>query len=65
MALRNRSRLPEYCSWNYDRHCKRRVRFRTDGIMTIAPGMPGEQTGDAVNPWDEVLHGSAEQKRPS
>ena len=42
-----------------------RVRITPDGSITIATGMPGETNADAVNPWDEVLHGSAEQKRPS
>jgi hypothetical protein len=41
------------------------VKIDTDGTITIAPGMPGEPNGDAVNPWDEVLDDAAEQKRPS
>ena len=40
MARRNRSGLPEYCSWNYDRHGKRRVRFRKGGFSTYLSGLP-------------------------
>ncbi len=40
-----------------------RVQIAPDGSITIAPGTPGELNGDAANPWDEVLHGAAEQKR--
>jgi hypothetical protein len=40
MARRNRSGLPEYCSWNFDRHGKRRVRFRRDGFSTYLTGTP-------------------------
>jgi putative heme degradation protein len=39
------------------------VKIGADGSITIATGMPGELKGDAVNPWDEVLHDAAEQKR--
>ena len=37
---RNRSGLPEHCSWNYDRHGKRRVRFRKGGFSTYLTGTP-------------------------
>jgi hypothetical protein len=37
---RNKSGLPEYCGWNYDRHGKRRVRFRQDGFSTYITGTP-------------------------
>ena len=40
MARRNRSGLPEHCSWNYDRHGKRRVRFRKGGFSTYLTGTP-------------------------
>ena len=40
MTRRNRSGLPEYCSWNYDRHGKRRVRFRQGGFSTYLSGLP-------------------------
>jgi integrase len=37
---RNRSGLPKHCSWNYDRHGKRRVRFRKSGFTTYLAGLP-------------------------
>lgn len=39
------------------------VKIAPDGSITIATGMPGELNGDIANPWDEVLNGTAEQKR--
>jgi hypothetical protein len=39
------------------------VKIAPDGSITIATGRPGELNGDAANPWDEVLHDTAEQKR--
>jgi putative heme degradation protein len=39
------------------------VKIGADGSITIATGMPAELKGDAANPWDEVLHDAAEQKR--
>jgi hypothetical protein len=38
------------------------VKIASDGSIMIATGVRGEN-GDAVNPWDEVLHDAAEQKR--
>ena len=32
--------LPKHCSWNWDRHGKRRVRFRKRGFSTYLPGAP-------------------------
>ncbi len=40
-----------------------RIKIAPDGSITIAPGMPDERNGDAVNPWDEVLDDATEQKR--
>lgn len=40
MTRPNSSGLPEYCSWNYDRHGKRRVRFRKGGFSTYLTGLP-------------------------
>jgi hypothetical protein len=40
------------------------IKIAADGGITIATG-PGELNGDAANPWDEVLHDAAEQKRSS
>jgi integrase len=36
----NRSGLPKHCSWAYDRHGKRRVRFRKSGFTTYLTGLP-------------------------
>jgi integrase len=38
--LRTRSGLPKHCSWNIDRHGKRRVRFRKGGFSTYLTGTP-------------------------
>ena len=40
MARRSKNGLPEHCSWNYDRHGKRRVRFRKAGFSTYLSGVP-------------------------
>jgi hypothetical protein len=39
------------------------VKIALDGSITIATVSTGEVKYDADNPWDEVLNGSAEQKR--
>ena len=38
--LRTKSGLPKHCSWNTDRHGKRRVRFRRRGFSTYLTGIP-------------------------
>jgi integrase len=38
--LRTKSGLPKHCSWNFDRHGKRRVRFRLRGFSTYLIGTP-------------------------
>ena len=38
--MRTRSGLPKHCSWNIDRHGKRRVRFRKGGFTTYLTGTP-------------------------
>jgi integrase len=38
--LRTKSGLPKHCSWNYDHHGKRRVRFRKNGFSTYLAGIP-------------------------
>jgi integrase len=38
--LRTKSGLPKHCSWNTDRHGKRRVRFRKGGFSTYITGTP-------------------------
>jgi hypothetical protein len=37
---RDRGGLPKHCSWNTDRHGKRRVRFRRNGFSTYLKGTP-------------------------
>jgi integrase len=37
---RTKSGLPEHCSWNHDRHGKRRVRFRKACFSTYLTGTP-------------------------
>ena len=34
--LRTKSGLPKHCSWNVDRHGKRRVRFRKAGFTDLS-----------------------------
>ena len=38
--LRTKSGLPKYCSWNYDQHGKRRVRFRKGAFSAYLTGIP-------------------------
>ena len=38
--LKTKSGLPKHCSWNTDRHGKRRVRFRKGGFTTYLAGIP-------------------------
>jgi hypothetical protein len=38
------------------------VEISADGKIRIVVGKPGEQVS-TINPWDEVLHDAAEQKR--
>jgi hypothetical protein len=38
--LRTKSGLPKHCSWNYDQHGNRRVRFRKGGFSTYLTGTP-------------------------
>jgi integrase len=59
MARRNRSGLPEYCSWNYDRHGKRRVRFRKAGFSTYLAGTPWSD--DFMRRYAAALQGTLAQ----
>jgi hypothetical protein len=52
---RNRSGLPEYCSWNYDRHGTRRVRFRKGGFSTYLTGTPRSE--DFMRQYAAALDG--------
>src|SRR5262245_5052357 len=38
--IRTRSGLPKHCSWNTDRHGRRRVRFRKGAFSTYLTGIP-------------------------
>jgi integrase len=38
--IRTKSGLPKYCGWNTDRHDRRRVRFRKDGLSIYLTGIP-------------------------
>ena len=38
--LRTKSGLPKHCSWNTDRHGKKRVRFRNSGFQSYITGIP-------------------------
>ena len=42
--LRTKSGLPKHCSWNTDRHGKRRVRFRKAGFTTYLSGVPWSES---------------------
>jgi integrase len=58
MTRRNRSGLPEYCSWNYDRHGKRRVRFRKAGFSRYLSGPPWSD--DFMRSYAAALNGVKE-----
>jgi integrase len=53
--LRTKSGLPKHCSWNYDRHGKRRVRFRKDGFSTYLTGTPWSE--DFMREYAAALDG--------
>jgi hypothetical protein len=55
MTRRNRSGLPEQCSWNYDRHGKRRVRLRKAGFSTYLTGTPSSD--DFMRQYAAALDG--------
>src|SRR5260370_21521590 len=50
-----RNGLPEYCSWNYDRHGKRRVRFRKGGFSMYLTGTPWSE--DFMRQYAAALKG--------
>jgi integrase len=53
--MRTRSGLPKHCSFNYDRHGKRRVRFRKSGFSTYLTGTPW--SGDFMRQYAAALDG--------
>src|SRR5262245_754361 len=59
--LRTKSGLPKFCSWNTDRHGKRRVRFRRGGITTYLTGIPWSE--DFLRQYAAALEGLQGQAR--
>jgi hypothetical protein len=57
--LRTKSGLPKHCSWNVDRHCKRRVRFRKNNFSTYLTGAPWSE--DFMRQYAAALDGLKEQ----
>jgi integrase len=53
--LRTKSGLPKHCSWNEDRHGKRRVRFRKAGFTTYLVGTPWSE--DFMRQYAAALDG--------
>ena len=53
--LRTKSGLPKHCSWNWDRHGKRRVRFRKGGFTTYLAGIPWSE--DFMRQYAAALEG--------
>ena len=53
--LRTKSGLPKHCSWNVDRHGKRRVRFRKGGFSTYITGTPWSE--DFMRQYAAALDG--------
>ena len=53
--LRTKSGLPKHCSWNYDRHGKRRVRFRKGGFSAYLTGTPWSE--DFMRQYAAALDG--------
>ena len=53
--LRTKSGLPRHCSWNIDRHGKRRCRFRRNGFTTYLTGTPWSE--DFMRQYAAALDG--------
>src|SRR5262245_2738629 len=53
--LRTRSGLPKNCSWNTDRHGRRRVRFRRRGVSVYLTGFPWSE--DFMRQYAAALEG--------
>ncbi|MCI5044691.1 MAG: tyrosine-type recombinase/integrase [Aquisalinus sp.] len=70
MVLRQKNGLPKYCSYNTDRHGKKRVRFRKSGYSTYLPGQPWSEQfmrayGDALAGLEPHSEGvGVERTRP-
>src|SRR5262245_53479748 len=50
-----RNGLPKYCSWNIDRHGKRRVRFRLGAVSRYLTGIPWSE--DFMRQYAAALDG--------
>jgi hypothetical protein len=61
IMLRTKSGLPKHCSWNVDRHGKRRVRFRRRGFSTYLAGTPWSE--DFMRQYAAALEGVQAQTR--
>jgi len=53
--LRTKSGLPKHCSWNFDRHGQRRIRFRKTGFSTYLTGIPWSE--DFMRQYAAALEG--------
>jgi integrase len=53
--LRTKNGLPKHCAWKYDRHGKRRVRFRKNGFSTYLTGTPWSE--DFMRQYAAALDG--------
>jgi integrase len=51
--------LPRYCSWNIDRHGRKRVRFRKGFYSTYLSGVPFSE--DFMRRYHAALNGNAQQ----
>ncbi len=57
--LRTKSGLPKHCSWNFDRHGQRRIRFRKSGFSTYLTGIPWSE--DFMRQYAAALEGMKAQ----
>jgi hypothetical protein len=42
-----------------------RVELNKDGTIVVVPGEPSDVSGDALNPWDEILANATDKERTS
>ena len=57
---RTKSGLPKHCTWNHDRHGKRRARFRKGGFSTYLTGTPWSE--DFMRKYAAALEGVKAQQ---
>jgi hypothetical protein len=57
--LRTKSGLPKHCSWNYDQHGRKRVRFRKAGFSVYLTGTPWSE--DFMRQYAVALDGVTAQ----